>query len=142
MLPVHGPPYPGIFGVPQRDYYSPESARRLTEEQKHLPDRDSGSVRLPHLQNPLRYAQPIDKRKHLQPQKKRKRIRPSPVVREYEHLSVEEAVQELARRDIHINIRQVDVNKAILVRLLQRADRNNNTGTSNLSEAKRTVARR
>ena len=84
-------------------------------------------VKLPPVPQVLRRSQPTHKSKA---DKKKKRVRAPPAVHEYDHLSVNEALEELARRNIHMDATQKfdAASKSDLIRLLQRADRNNNKG--------------
>ncbi|ETN44026.1 uncharacterized protein HMPREF1541_10891 [Cyphellophora europaea CBS 101466] len=140
-MPVHMPPathmapHPGSFSVSQRRHYPPEPQQRTYKEAKHSPKPHPRGVRLPPLPERLRRTQTTSNRKPLQLKEKKTRVRAPPVVHAYDHLSVEEAIQELAQRNIHItDMAQIDISKANLVRLLQRADRNNNRGNGNPSE--------
>ncbi|MBV36592.1 MAG: hypothetical protein CMP47_14240 [Rickettsiales bacterium] len=102
------------------------------KEEKSTPDPIPRGVRLPPLPESLRRAQTACKRKPVSAKERKKRIRAPPVQHDYDHLNVEEAIRELARRDIYItDIQGLSLSKPKLVKLLQRADRNNNKGENN-----------
>lgn len=137
--PVYFPAYMVVpMRIPPHDHYlQPRSSlaqhqqrsKQIIQEDKSTPDPIPRGVRLPPLPESQRRTGTVCKRK---PVPAKKRIRAPPVVYDYDHLSIEEAIRELARRDIYItDIQRVSLSKPNLVRLLQRADRNNNKGGSN-----------
>jgi len=151
VVPMYIPPanhiasvsasYPGSFPIHQRPHHKSQHQRWTHEEENDCPKPVPRGVRISPLPGSLRRAQNNGKRKFVQPKKKKKRVKVPPVVHDYNDLSVEEAIQELARRNIHITDRQqIDISKTTLVSLLQRADRNHNKGNGKSSEFERPTA--
>lgn len=129
IVPAYIPSQSHIAPLPQK---LPPQQRLLNStagQDQHVAKSNPRGVPLPPLPESLRRSRPKEQ-KRIVPQKKlRKRERLPPVVRQYDHLSIEEAIEELARRRIDsTHLQDTAARKIELVRLLQRADRNNNRG--------------
>lgn len=132
---MHIAPHSTSLPVPQKPHHIPQQPQWTEREDNHFPKAIPRGVRIPPLPGSFRRTPKRRKLVQFGEKKTKKKIKARPVVREYDHLSVEEAIQELALRDIHItDVQQIDITKTTLVRLLQRADRNNNKGSGKSNE--------
>lgn len=129
MVPMHTPPqiYPSAPQISLQPQHRPLLPPPLDSD--NTPATILKAVSLPQTTHSLCHPPPARNCESVRPRIRTGRVKRP--IQEYNHLSFEETIRELARRDIHIpDVKSAIFSKTKLVRLLQRADRNQNRGGS------------